>query len=152
LEEVNRYVTRDSGTTSRFLSMFFLEIDAQSQVLRWVRAGHEPAILFDPRDDKFEELSGKGMALGVVDDYRFKMYQRHAWVPGSILVVGTDGIHESRDREDTMFGQERMREIIRKNRSASAETIQNALIDVLQTFRGDVPQEDDVTLVVIKLL
>jgi len=72
--------------------------------------------------------------------------------PGSILVVGTDGIYESRDREDTMFGHERMREIIRKNSTASAEGIQNAVIDVLQAFRGDVPQEDDVTLVVIKLL
>lgn len=152
LEEVNRYVTRDSEATSRFLSMFFLEIDAQSQIFRWVRAGHEPAILFDPREDKFEELSGKGMALGVLDDYQFKTYQRHAWVPGSILVIGTDGIHESRDREDSMFGQERIREILRKNSTASAETIQNAVIDVLQAFRGDVPQEDDVTLVVIKLL
>ncbi len=152
LEEVNRYVTRDSGATSRFLSMFFLEIDAQSQTLRWVRAGHEPAILFDPSNGKFEELSGKGMALGVVDDYRFQMYERQGWVPGSILIVGTDGIHESRNREDTMFGQARSREIIRKHSTASAEAIQNAVIHALQAFKGDVPQEDDVTLVVIKLL
>jgi len=152
LEEVNRYVTRDSGTTSRFLSMFFLEIDAKSQELRWIRAGHEPAILFDPKDNTFEELSGKGMALGIVDDYKFQSYQRRGWVPGSILVVGTDGIHESRNREDTMFGQARVRQIIQKNSQASAEVIQNAVIDALQAFKGDVPQEDDVTLVVIKLL
>ena len=136
LEEVNRYVTRDSGATSRFLSMFFLEIDAQSQTLRWVRAGHEPAILFDPSNGKFEELSGKGMALGVVDDYRFQVYERQGWVPGSILVVGTDGIHESRNREDTMFGQARSREIIRKHSQASAEAIQNAVIHALQVFQG----------------
>jgi len=152
LEEVNRYVTRDSGTTSRFLSMFFLEIDAQSQTLRWVRAGHEPAILFDPSNGKFEELSGKGMALGVVEDYQFQVYERQGWVPGSILIVGTDGIHESRNREDTMFGQARSREIVRKHSADSAEAIQNAVIHALQVFKGDVPQEDDVTLVVIKLL
>jgi len=152
LEEVNTYVTRDSGTTSRFLSMFFLEIDAQSQTLRWVRAGHEPAILFDPSRDKFEALSGKGMALGVVDDYHYKLYQRQSWVPGSILVVGTDGIHESRNQEDVMFGQTRLHDIIRQNSQASAATIQNAVIDTLHVFKGGVPQEDDVTLVVIKLL
>jgi phosphoserine phosphatase RsbU/P len=152
LEEVNRYVTRDSVATSRFLSMFFLEIDVQSQTLRWVRAGHEPAILFDPSNGKFEELSGEGMALGVVEDYQFQVYERQGWVPGSILVVGTDGIHESRDREDSMFGQTRSREIVRKHSAASAETIQNAVIAALQDFKGDVPQEDDVTLVVIKLL
>ena len=47
------------------------------------------------------------MALGVVDDYQFQMYERQGWVPGSVLIVGTDGIHESRNREDTMFGQAR---------------------------------------------
>ncbi len=152
LEEVNKYVTRDSGATSRFLSMFFLEIDAPSQTLRWVRAGHEPAILFDPSNGNFEELSGKGMALGVVEDYQFQVYERQGWVPGSILVVGTDGIHESRNREDTMFGQARSREIIRNHSASSAEAIQNAVIHALQVFKGDVSQEDDVTLVVIKLL
>jgi phosphoserine phosphatase RsbU/P len=152
LAEVNKYVTRDSGTTSRFLSMFFLEIDAQSQTLRWVRAGHEPAILFDPSLDRFEQLGGKGMALGVVDDYPFQISQRQSWVPGSVLVVGTDGIHESRNPEDVMFGQTRLHDIIRKNSRASARTIQNAVIDTLHVFKGGVPQEDDVTLVVIKLL
>ena len=152
MQGVNKYVTRDSGVTSRFISMFFLEIDAQSQTLRWVRAGHEPAILFDPSNGKFEELSGKGMALGIVEDYQFQMYERQGWVPGSVLIVGTDGIHESRNREDTMFGQARSHKIVRKHSTASAETIQNAIIHELQTFKGDAPQEDDVTLVVIKLL
>jgi sigma-B regulation protein RsbU (phosphoserine phosphatase) len=80
------------------------------------------------------------------------MVERQGWVPGSILIVGTDGIHESRNREDIMFGQARVREIIQKNNRASAEAIQNAVIDALKAFKGDVPQEDDVTLVVIKLL
>jgi len=152
LTEVNRYVTRDSDATSRFLSIFFLEIDTALQRLSWVRAGHEPAILFDPTRDEFEELSGEGMALGVVDDYPYKMSQRNGWVPGSVIVVGTDGIHETRNDEDLMFGQERLRELIRNNHDASAKEIQHAILHTLGSFRGDVPQEDDVTLVVIKLL
>ena len=76
LQEVNRYITRDSDATSRFLSMFFLEIDEQNQKLGWVRAGHDPAILFDPIQGQFEELDGEGMALGVIDDYAYQMYAR----------------------------------------------------------------------------
>ena len=152
LDIVNRYVTRDSDATSRFLGMFFLEIHAPSQTLRWVRAGHEPAIFFDAGNGNFEELTGEGMALGVVEDYRFQTYERQGWVSGSVLVIGTDGLHESRDREDAMFGQARLRDIIRENSHASALAIQNAVIDTLQVFKGDVPREDDVTLVVIKLL
>jgi sigma-B regulation protein RsbU (phosphoserine phosphatase) len=152
LEEVNRYVTRDSGAASRFLSMFFLEIDGPSRKLRWVRAGHEPAMLFAPAGDTFEELSGEGMVLGVKDDYRYRTYERQGWDSGSIIVIGTDGIHESRNREDVMFGMTRVHEAIRQNSRESAETIQKAVIESLQRFKGDIAREDDVTLVVIKLL
>jgi serine phosphatase RsbU (regulator of sigma subunit) len=34
----------------------------------------------------------------------------------------------------------------------SAETIQNTVIGDLRTFQGDAPQEDDITLVLVKLL
>ena len=152
LQEVNRYITRDSDATSRFLSMFLLEIDEQNRKLSWVRAGHEPAILFDPTQGEFEELNGEGMALGVVDDYAYQMYTRDGWAPGSVLVVGTDGIQETRNDQDVMFGQDRLRQIIRDNHSATANGIQNAVLAALTTFRGKLSQEDDVTLVVVKLL
>jgi len=152
LTEVNRYISRDSDVTSRFLVMFFLEIDEQAKTLRWVRAGHDPAILFDPTRGEFEELDGEGMALGVVDDYAYQSYERKDWTPGSILVVGTDGIHESRNNQDTMFGQGRLRNLIRENAQGTAEEIQKSVLKELESFRGEVAQEDDVTLVVVKLL
>jgi len=152
LREVNRYITRDSEATSRFLVMFFLEIDKYTQTLSWVRAGHEPAILFDPTGDEFVALAGEGMALGVMDDYPYQSYERKGWGPGSVLVVGTDGISETRNSQNIMFGQDRLRDLIRENAGASAEEIQNAVLAALQSFRGDVAQEDDVTLVVIKLI
>ena len=51
-----------------------------------------------------------------------------------------------------MFGLFRLQEVVRTHSSESAESIQNAVIDALNTFQGDAPQEDDITLVVIKLL
>ena len=152
LTEVNRYITRDSDATSRFLSMFFLEVDEQNRTLSWVRAGHDPALLFDPTQGEFEELNGEGMALGVVDDYAFQMYTREGWAPGSVVVVETDGIHETRNNQNEMFGHDRLRQIIRENHSATIDEIQNKVLAELQSFRGKLPQEDDVTLVVVKLL
>jgi sigma-B regulation protein RsbU (phosphoserine phosphatase) len=61
LDEVNRFLTRDSSETGRFMSIFFLEIDSSAKTLRWVRAGHEPAILFDSSENNFIELTGKGV-------------------------------------------------------------------------------------------
>lgn len=152
LDEINRFLTRDSAETGRFMSLFFLEIDSSTKTLRWVRAGHDPAIFFDPSQNRFIDLSGEGIALGVVSDFRFSEYTRQGWDQGSIIIVGTDGIREARNQEGEMFGLSRLRDVIRKYAAESAESIQNAVISNLRAFQGDTPQEDDITLVVIKLL
>ena len=51
-----------------------------------------------------------------------------------------------------MFGLDRLREAIRNNASQSAEDIQNSIIEDIEIFQGGAPQEDDITLVVVKLL
>jgi sigma-B regulation protein RsbU (phosphoserine phosphatase) len=152
LDEVNVFLTRDSAETGRFMSMFFLEIDASSKILRWVRAGHDPAMLYDPSQDCFLDLSGEGMALGVDSDFEYKTYTHHGWTQGTVVFVGTDGIREARNKRNEMFGLDRLQNVIRKNAAESAETIQNAVIDELRSFQGNFPQEDDITLIVIKLL
>jgi phosphoserine phosphatase RsbU/P len=152
LNTVNRFLTRDSMETGRFMTAFFLEIDYPAKTLKWVRAGHDPAVLYDPSRDTFEHLTGEGTALGVVEDLDFHENSRQGWRPGSILVIGTDGIWEAQNTENEMFGQKRYHEIIRKHAAGSAADIQNGVIDAVESFQGDADQEDDITLVVIKLL
>ena len=152
LNEVNRFLTRDSVETGRFMTVFFLEIDTTNRTLRWVRAGHDPALLYDPGKDSFWELDGDGMALGVVEDLRFQDSGLQGWTPGSILIVGTDGLRETMNSQGEMFGRERLRDLVRRHAGESAEGIQHAVIESLHRFRGEVPQEDDLTLVVIRLL
>jgi sigma-B regulation protein RsbU (phosphoserine phosphatase) len=152
LKDVNTYATRDSSQTGRFMSMFFLEVDPADKTLRWVRAGHEPALYFQNTHLKFSELNGRGMALGVDDQYDYDEFSQTGWGSGDIILIGTDGIHETRNEEDEMFGQSRLREIIRENAGQSSASIKNAIITSLQNFRKNAPQEDDITLVAIKLV
>jgi sigma-B regulation protein RsbU (phosphoserine phosphatase) len=149
---VNRYVTRDSAPTGRFMSMFFVEIDPAAKTLRWVRAGHEPAMIYNPAGANFRELGGEGIAIGVVDAAAYQDYTQQGWEPGSVLVIGTDGITETRSLSGEFFGAERVRQVVRANASRSAAGIQAAVIAAVQDFRGNAPQEDDVTLLVVKLL
>ncbi|UCF92462.1 MAG: SpoIIE family protein phosphatase [Desulfobacterales bacterium] len=152
LAEVNRFLTRDSSHTSRFMSMFFLEIDPADQCLCWVRAGHDPALFYEPSRNSFRELSGAGMAMGVVADYDYHAYTHRGWSSSSLIVIGTDGIPETRNKDGRMFGLERLREVIRAHAAEPSDVIQTAVIDALRCFRNDAPQEDDITLVVVKLL
>ena len=152
LNDVNFYVTRDSSQTGRFMSMFFLEIDPKFRTMKWVRAGHEPALIYDRSTQTFGRLDGKGMVLGVDETHRYDDNSCSGWKAGDIIFIGTDGIHETRNEKDRLFGQDRLQQIIQNNADASADSINTSVIAAVDNFRGQAAQEDDVTMVVIKLL
>jgi len=152
ISDVNRELARDVEGSGRFMTVFFLEIEPENHTLNWVRAGHEPAILYNTREDSFLELTGEGMALGVVEHLEFQKYTHHGWTPDSIIVVGTDGIRESQNEDGEMFGPDRFRAAIRRHAIKPAAEIQTRIIEELEIFQGETSQEDDITLVVVKLL
>jgi sigma-B regulation protein RsbU (phosphoserine phosphatase) len=51
-----------------------------------------------------------------------------------------------------MFGKDRFKAIIRQNAELTADGIRTAIIEAVQNFRQGAPQEDDITLVVLKVL
>ena len=73
------------------------------RVLRWVRAGHEPAVLYDPSTDRFEELSGKGIALGIDSSWQYEEEKYADLAAGQIIVLSTDGIWEARNPQISKF-------------------------------------------------
>jgi sigma-B regulation protein RsbU (phosphoserine phosphatase) len=66
---INRVLARDLDGTGRFLTLFYLQLSADSDRVQWVRAGHDPAIRYNPATDGFGELHGEGLPLGVLEDY-----------------------------------------------------------------------------------
>ncbi|HVO83030.1 MAG TPA: SpoIIE family protein phosphatase [Syntrophobacteria bacterium] len=148
---VNRLLATDVRHSGNFVSLFFLELQAGSRTIRWVRAGHDPGLLFDPVAKSFEELAGSGLVLGVAENYSYTQYEKLVGTPGTIIFIGTDGIWETHNGHGEMFGKRRLCDIIRANHGKSAEEIQDAVLEALREFRGDVPQEDDVTIVVAKV-
>ncbi|MGD8775731.1 MAG: SpoIIE family protein phosphatase [Syntrophobacterales bacterium] len=152
VSQVNRLLTADVRQSGNFMTLFFLELEVGSRLVRWVRAGHDPAILYDPATESFEELKGSGLVLGVDEDYSYQQIEKTIETAGTIILVGTDGIWEAHNGDGEMFGKARLYEIIRINARKTAEEIQDAVLEALSDFRGDVAQEDDVTIVVIKVL
>ena len=149
--DVNRQLTKDVEDTGRFITLFYLQIDMNSRSLSWVRAGHEPAILYDPTTDRFEELSGKGIALGIDDSWQYAEKSRADLAVGQIILLSTDGIWEARNQKDEMFGRQAIYNIIRQNSHRTAAKLQDAILNALDRFQQGVAPVDDITLVVIKI-
>ena len=149
--DVNHRFTQDVTDSGRFMTLFYTEIDRSQNIMRWVSAGHDPAIIYDPHQDIFDDLNGAGnLALGVMEDVNFNEATRDI-APGQIIVIATDGIWEARNPKGEMFGKDRFHKIIRQNASATAKQIQSAVFESIRRFQKDARLVDDMTLVVIKI-
>ncbi len=150
ITDINHLLCKDTEESGNFMSLFFMSIDSAQGDIQWVRAGHDPALIYDPETDIFIDLGGEGVVLGVDECWQFREYQYSGWKKGQVAVIGTDGIWETESPQGEPFGKERMRRVIREYSSQSAGVILQAVVDTLTAFRGTARQEDDVTLVVVK--
>ena len=151
ISDVNRQLVQDVEDSGQFMTMFFLALDTESKQLEWVRAGHDPAIIYDPVSDSFNELSGSGIALGVDGGWIYEDNKKTDLSRGQIIFLSTDGVWEVRNNKGEMLGKEPILNTIRQNSSSDATHIIDSIFDTLDKFIGGVKIDDDITSVVIKM-
>ena len=149
--DVNRQLTRDVEESGRFMTLFICEIDRSNQVIHWVNAGHDPAMIYDREGDRFEELTGNALPLGVSETTAYQKLDKQI-IPGQIIMMGTDGIWEAQNPKGEMFGKERFKDVIRQYADRPAKEIIQAVIKQVDNFIHPQEKADDVTLVVTKII
>jgi sigma-B regulation protein RsbU (phosphoserine phosphatase) len=148
--DVNRLLCMDTARAGNFMTLFFALLDPADGEICWVRAGHEPALVYDAGKDTFMELRGDGMALGVDENQDYASYTYSGWNDRHLLLFGTDGIWEAENPEGELFGKKRLRRLLRAHHQRPPGEILRAVTDALGAFRRDAVQRDDITLVVVK--
>jgi len=149
--EMNRHLARDVTDSGHFMTLSFIRFDRASRSLRWVRAGHPPALVYDPATDRFRELKGQGLPLGVDEQYQYEEYLDADISAGQVIAIGTDGIWEASDRERNFYGIERFCEVIRRHATLGAKDILEAVYTDIRAFTRGARQQDDITLVIAKV-
>jgi sigma-B regulation protein RsbU (phosphoserine phosphatase) len=152
IADVNRQFTADVNGSGAFMTLFYLAIDSTRAAVRWVRAGHDPAIWYDPDSGRFEEFGGQGVPLGIDEDAVFEERERINLRSGGIIFIGTDGIWETAGPDGRLFGKDALRDLIRTTSERSARDITKAVVQALDDFRKGLKPSDDITMVVIKIL
>ncbi len=151
ISDVNRQLVQDVEDSGQFMTMFFLALDTATRQLEWVRAGHDPGIVYDPASDSFSELGGSGIALGVDAEWIYEDNKKTDFSNGQIIFLSTDGIWEARNKKGEMLGKEPILNVIRQNSSSDATQIIDAIFDNLDKLIGEMKIEDDITSVIIKM-
>ncbi|MCP3979103.1 MAG: SpoIIE family protein phosphatase [bacterium] len=146
---INRQLC-DDLPSSRFVTAWFGDIDAESGKLRAVSAGQAPILHYHAATDSFDVMSSDAMPLGLFDRGPITIPDPIDLEPGDIYAAISDGIFEAANRNEEMFGEERVQQIIRTHREASAEELLGQLRGQTEAFTEGLPPDDDRTIILIK--
>lgn len=148
----NRHMLGDGArTTGRFMTLLLLHVEAGARTIRFASAGHDCPIIYHAGTRQFVEIDGGDLPLGVMAETHYCDHPVPELPPGSILLMGTDGLWESRAPAGDMLGKERLREVIAANAHKSASEIVAALWALNERHRAGNPLHDDLTIVLAKV-
>jgi sigma-B regulation protein RsbU (phosphoserine phosphatase) len=137
-----------------FATFFYGVLDPANATLTCTNAGHNPPLVLRA-DGEFTELHAGGLILGMLPGQSYRQ-EDVTLAPGELAVLFTDGITEAvgpsqeEDDPEAMFGEEALREVIRRHAHLPAVGIKEAILAAVAEHTAGVEQSDDITLIVIR--
>lgn len=135
---------------SRFVTLVLALLDPRRGRITYSNAAHAPALLYRAATDDFATLSTTGMPLGVMDDQEFPPGEPLSFSPGDVLLLCTDGIVEAADADGKLFGEPRLRTIIRELYEQPAVELVKAIGQAVSAHISGRTPEDDLTILAVR--
>ena len=151
LARVNDLLLRDIPA-GKFVTLVLIDLDAASHQFRLLSAGHGPTLVVRGGDGHIQSFDSQGLPLGLFEDQLMEEPILGSLEPGDLIVAVSDGFFEWANQSGEAFGIERLQEVILRHRHASAEGILAAMERAVREFVGNLPQQDDVTGLIIQRL
>ncbi len=136
---------------NRYATLFYGEFDSQTQILRYVNAGHMPPLLISA-EGEVTRLSDGDLPVGMFPDATFQ--ERRVMVPGGCsIVVYTDGVSDAMNSEGEEFGEEGiMRCLTSLPRPMDAEGICKHLAGKVAEWAAGADRFDDTTILALSVM
>jgi len=137
-----------------FVTIIYGIFDLKEKTLTIASAGHNPLITWKKETNTTQMVNPRGIALGLEKGQRYKSIIEGISIPiaeGDVFVFYTDGVSESMNTKEEIFGEERLCEIIKQSAHLPPRIIQKNIVESVSRFSGKAPQHDDFTMVVVKV-
>lgn len=139
----------ENNETDMFVTVWIAVIDIRTGKGVASNAGHEhPALR--KKDGLYEMVKYRhSPAVGMLEGIR---YEEHGFelAPGDTLFVYTDGVTEATNRDEKLFGEERVLNALNTQPDAEPEDILRIVRKSIDEFAGDAPQFDDITMMAFR--
>ncbi|MEO8347690.1 MAG: PP2C family protein-serine/threonine phosphatase [Acidobacteriota bacterium] len=147
VSRIDKHLQRFSAT-HKFLTLFFGVLEPDSDLLRYVSAGHNPALLARGSGG-IERLSATGVPLGLVPNGSWTE-ESVSFERGDLICAYTDGFTEASNADDEEFGLERLEDELTSGLSLPARELSDRLFGAVAEFAQGMPQYDDQTLLIVR--
>jgi PAS domain S-box-containing protein len=147
---VNQALAGDLATSS-FVTLLFAHLDPSSRSSVYTSAGHPLGYVLDRAGALRTHLASTGPPLGVSSDTTYPTHDAVSFQSGDLFLLLTDGVVEARAPDRSAFGIQRALDIVRFYRQDNARQIAVNLYYAVRAFSQEMPQEDDITVVVMKV-
>jgi serine phosphatase RsbU (regulator of sigma subunit) len=149
MARMNRELSRDNDG-AMFVTAFGGRLDLTTGRMELANAGHN--LPYCLRADGTVELvkAKNSLAFGVLEEASFPITEL-SLEPDEALLLYTDGVCDAVDALGASFDTERIEQFLSAYHSLRpADALVQGLFDAVDTFAGDAPQEDDITVAVIR--
>jgi sigma-B regulation protein RsbU (phosphoserine phosphatase) len=144
-------ILKQITATATFVTIFYARFNPSRRTLQYASGGHNPPLLVRTSTNETFQLDQSGPIVGILPDAQFT----DTVVPlqsGDILTLYTDGVTEQENQNEEQFSLDRLKNLILNNENDSASALATHITDAVSTFAGTKEQEDDLTLVIAKIL
>jgi serine phosphatase RsbU (regulator of sigma subunit) len=148
VEGLNRYACAHSLGGRRFTTAFFGELEPETRILSYIRAGHDTPFI-RRASGSLERLETGDLPLGVDAGARFTC-GAVTMGPRDLLVIFTDGLIEAVNEADQEFGEPRVLEVLKSSDGAGAQGTLKNLMSAVDAFVGHARQHDDITCLLLR--
>jgi len=145
--KLNDFVHRSSSPNS-FITFFFCELNKKNGELSYINAGHNPPLVLDKKG-KVHRMESCGLCLGMFPEVDYEV-KKVILNPGDTTVLFTDGITESRNKDNKEFEESRLIKLLQKHSKLSALKLLEKINEEVDKFTVGAEKMDDQTLVIIQ--
>jgi sigma-B regulation protein RsbU (phosphoserine phosphatase) len=145
---LNNSLSRENES-QMFVTFFIGILDLENGELEYVNAGHNPPLHVKCGGPVTRLESTNDMALGFLEERSYHS-GRILMSPGDYLVCYTDGVTEAENREQVLYGDDRLKEVMEEGCGSHPKEVVLRILDDVAEHVGTAPQSDDITVMVIK--
>jgi sigma-B regulation protein RsbU (phosphoserine phosphatase) len=145
-KKINEIFYRDTHANC-FASLIYIEIRPDTGDLALLNAGHIPPLV--AKHTKISELSKGTAALGLAANTNYAEQSLHI-ENNEFLLIYSDGLTEARNDDGEFFGDNRILSLLSDLNNLNAEQICQKLVENVDQFTGNAPQNDDLSLIIVK--